>query len=127
MAPGCAGWAGALRSTAADLARFLDAQLHPEATPLPSAIEAVQRPHPGAPGDPVTGLGWQLARPGGRSVLWHNGGTGGFSAMLALDRAAGCAVAAVATAASVRRLDGAVLAALSELTGGTGPATPGDR
>ncbi len=118
--------AGALRSTAADLARFLHANLHPQATPLGSAIEAVQRPHLGAPEDPVTGLGWHLARPAGRSVLWHNGVTGGFAAMLALDRAAGCAVGAVATAAPTRSqpLDGAVLAALSELTGSPGHAEP---
>jgi len=51
-------------------------------------------------------------------VLWHNGATGGFSAMLALDRDAGCAIGAVATSAPARHqpLEGAVLAALTELT-----------
>ena len=53
----------------------------------------------------------------GRPVLWHNGATGGFSAMLALDRDAGCAIGAMATSAPARHqpLDGAVLTALTEL------------
>jgi CubicO group peptidase (beta-lactamase class C family) len=106
--------AGALRSTAADLARFLGANLAPEATPLRAAIETIQRPD----GNGQTGLGWHIASPGGRPVLWHNGATGGFSAMLALDRDAGCAIGAVATSTSARHqpLEGAVLTALTELT-----------
>jgi D-alanyl-D-alanine-carboxypeptidase/D-alanyl-D-alanine-endopeptidase len=111
--------AGALRSTASDLARFLTANLHPQATPIHSVIETIQRPQHSpagvAEGVPATGLGWHLSERAGRPVLWHNGGTGGFSAMLALDRQAGCAVAAVATSAPTRSLplDGAVLAALT--------------
>ena len=106
--------AGALNSTAADLARFLSASLHPEATPVRPAIEAIQRPA----GSEQTGLGWHICSPAGRPVLWHNGATGGFSAMLALDRDAGCAIGAVATSAPARHqpLDTAVLTALTELT-----------
>jgi D-alanyl-D-alanine-carboxypeptidase/D-alanyl-D-alanine-endopeptidase len=106
--------AGALNSTAADLARFLSANLHPEATGVRSAIETIQRPA----GSQQTGLGWHLCSPAGRPVLWHNGATGGFSAMLAVDRDAGCAVGVVATSAPTRHhpLDAAVLTALTELT-----------
>ena len=113
MAPGRAGRAGALNSTEADLARFLSANLHPETTPLRSAIEAIQRPAV-QPGDRAR---LAICPPAGRSVLWHNGATGGFSAMLALDRAAGRAIGAAATAAPARRqpLDGAVFTALTEL------------
>ncbi len=71
----------------ADLARFLDANLHPQATPIRSAIEAIQRPHPSPAGSVTTGLGWHISQRAGRSVLWHNGGTGGFM------RAAGAALA----------------------------------
>jgi len=118
---GALAGAGALSSTASDLARFLSANLAPETTPLHSAIgttqaiETTQRPAAGQ----RTGLGWHVASPGGRHVLWHNGATGGFSAMLALDRQAGCAVAAVATACPTpdQPLDGAVLATLTALTG----------
>jgi CubicO group peptidase (beta-lactamase class C family)/membrane protein DedA with SNARE-associated domain len=110
--------AGALTSTASDLARFLHANLHPQTTPICAAIEAIQQPHPSPQGSPVTGLGWHIAERAGRDVLWHDGGTGGFSAMVALDREAGCAVAAMATSSPRRAapLDGAVLAALADLT-----------
>jgi serine-type D-Ala-D-Ala carboxypeptidase/endopeptidase len=105
--------AGALNSTAADLARFLSASLHPEATGVRPAIEAIQHPAEGR----QTGLGWHIRSPAGRPVLWHNGATGGFSAMLALDRDAGCAIGAVATSAPAPHhpLDTAVLTALTEL------------
>jgi CubicO group peptidase (beta-lactamase class C family) len=117
---GALAGAGALNSTAADLARFLSASLHPETTSVASAIEAIQRPA----GNQQTGLGWHICSPAGRPVLWHNGGTGGFSAMLALDRDAGCAIGAVATATPARHqpLDTAVLTALTELTGLIHPA-----
>jgi len=111
---GALAGAGALNSTAADLARFLNANLHPEATGVRPAIEAIQRPA----GSQQTGLGWHICSPEGRPVLWHNGATGGFSAMLALDRDAGCAVGAVATSTPTRHLplDAAVLTALTELS-----------
>jgi CubicO group peptidase (beta-lactamase class C family) len=110
--------AGALTSTASDLARFLGANIHPETTPIPAAIKTIQHPHPSPDGSPVTGLGWHIAQQAGRPVLWHDGGTGGFSSMLALDRQAGCAIAAVATSsARADTLESVVLAALTELTG----------
>ena len=110
--------AGAVNSTISDLARFLNANLHPQTTPIRSVIEAIQQPHQNPAGTTITGLGWHTSEHAGRSVLWHNGGTGGFSAMVALDRQAGCAVAAVATSSPSHALplDSAVLAALAELT-----------
>jgi CubicO group peptidase (beta-lactamase class C family) len=111
--------AGALNSTAADLARFLSANLHPGATPLSAAIQTAQCPQRSSAGQQQTGLGWHISAPAGRPVLWHNGGTGGFSAMLALDYEAGCAVGAVATATPNRAgsLDSAVFAALTAVAG----------
>ena len=105
--------AGALNSTAADLARFLSASLHPEATPVRPALEAIQRPAEGQ----QTGLGWHISSPASQPVLWHNGATGGFSAMLALDRDADCAIGALANSgpAGDQPLDTAVLTALTEL------------
>ena len=93
---GAMAGAGALNSTTADLARFLSANLHPGPTPVRAAIETAQRPHPGTAGHQQTGLGWHISAPAGRPLRWHNGGTGGFSAMLALDRPAGYGVGAVA-------------------------------
>jgi serine-type D-Ala-D-Ala carboxypeptidase/endopeptidase len=113
--------AGALRSTAADLLRFLAANLDPGATVLRSVLLAAQDRQQPLAGGGAIGLGWHLSDRVGRSVMWHNGGTGGFSSMLALDHAAGCALAVVATTAPSRDapLDTAVLAALAELTAAT--------
>ncbi len=77
--PALAG-AGALRSTASDMLRILEADLDPPRTPLAGPLERIQQPrHPVARGIGM-GLGWLLVRspePAG-PLLWHNGGTNGF-------------------------------------------------
>lgn len=94
--------AGALRSTAADLLTFLQAQLDPSGTPLEEAIRLTHRTPPGGPGG--MGLGWHRA---GKKVLWHNGGTGGFRTIAAFRPDAGTAVTVL-----VNQSSGADLAAL---------------
>jgi len=67
--------AGALRSTADDLLRFLSAQLNPDGTELAEAIRLthVLRDDPKL----TIGLGWmRLDKP--HRLWWHNGGTGGY-------------------------------------------------
>ena len=85
--PGIPG-AGALRSTAADLTRYLAAQLDPSRTALADAVRLTHATPPGGP--PGMGLGWHRAAPG---VLWHNGGTGGFRSIAAVDLLGGVAAA----------------------------------
>ena len=73
---GLAG-AGALRSSAHDMLRYLRAQLEPERTPLAAAIARTrvltepQRRY-------TIGLGWIRTRIPAGDLWWHNGGTGGF-------------------------------------------------
>lgn len=51
------------------------------------------------------GLAWHTMQVRGRSVTWHNGGTGGFSSWMGLDRAAGRGVVVLcASAALVDRI-----------------------
>jgi serine-type D-Ala-D-Ala carboxypeptidase/endopeptidase len=71
--------AGALRSTVADMLRFLDLQLRPRATRLGRAARATREPR-ARRGKLVQSLGWAgLPLLGdSRQMLWHNGGTGGF-------------------------------------------------
>jgi D-alanyl-D-alanine-carboxypeptidase/D-alanyl-D-alanine-endopeptidase len=71
--------AGGLRSTVADLLRFLDLQLTEPATRLGRAAWATHRPR-ARRGRLVQALGWvgQPLRRSSRQALWHNGGTGGF-------------------------------------------------
>ncbi|QOV37179.1 beta-lactamase family protein [Streptomyces ferrugineus] len=80
-------------STADDMIRYLDAQLRPERSPLRDAIELTQRPHFTADQDLRIGLGWHISTlPGGRTMTWHNGGTGGFSTCAAFERRSRTAV-----------------------------------
>jgi CubicO group peptidase (beta-lactamase class C family) len=71
--------AGALRSTVADLLRFLDLQLRPPMTRLGHAASATHEPRVRR-GRLFQSLGWAglPLRGDSRQVLWHNGGTGGF-------------------------------------------------
>ncbi|MFI6482894.1 serine hydrolase domain-containing protein [Nonomuraea sp. NPDC050663] len=73
--------AGGLRSTAADLARFVRHQLDGDA-----AVELTHREHVTVNPRLSMGLAWlRMSAPGGRqTVLWHNGGTGGFRSFMAV-------------------------------------------
>jgi CubicO group peptidase (beta-lactamase class C family) len=73
--------AGAVRSTAADLARFVRANLEPAGTPLAEALRLSQQPRFVVEGDTSIGLGWHL-NTAAKSV-WHNGQTGGYHAFAA--------------------------------------------
>jgi CubicO group peptidase (beta-lactamase class C family) len=78
---GLAG-AGALRSTAADLLRYLQAQLVPDRTPLAEAIRLTRSLW--EPQRRMTiGLGWIRTKVPGGDMWWHNGGTGGFRSFAA--------------------------------------------
>lgn len=87
--PALAG-AGALRSTAHDLIRFLRANLEPPETRLGRAIELTHRVRAHQSTTQAVGLGWQLwtlpyASPP-LTMAWHNGGTGGYRSFVGLVR-----------------------------------------
>ena len=85
---------GALHSTAADLARFVRAQVRPDDTPLGDAIRMTQEPRVGS-GRMRSGLGWMITPvgTGPRRVHWHNGGTGGARSFAGFVRGSTVAVA----------------------------------
>jgi CubicO group peptidase (beta-lactamase class C family) len=91
--------AGGLYSTAADMARLLTALLEPDGTPLDAAIRAAVTPRaeigPGA----EIGLAWHHALRDGQRVIWHNGMTGGYSAIVAVNPARRAGIAALANGA----------------------------
>lgn len=86
--------AGAIRSTTGDLLRFAEANLAPEKTKLSKAITTATTPVRSTtiPGTRI-GLAWHVRDVNGHSIVWHNGGTGGFHSFVAFDRATGRAVA----------------------------------
>jgi serine-type D-Ala-D-Ala carboxypeptidase/endopeptidase len=97
--PALAG-AGALRSTVADLLRFLELQLRHPTTRLERAARSTHaaRARRGRLGQ---GLGWAslplLGHP--VNVLWHNGGTGGFRGFVGFVSESGTAVAVLTNCA----------------------------
>jgi CubicO group peptidase (beta-lactamase class C family) len=77
---------GALRSTANDLVRFVQAHLGLRATTLGDALRATQqtradRQRPDLP----MGLGWFYADYPGTRVVWHGGSAPGFRAYVGMD------------------------------------------
>ncbi|MDQ3673258.1 MAG: serine hydrolase, partial [Gemmatimonadota bacterium] len=77
--------AGALRSTAGDMLKFLAANLQIQSTPLTRALAMTRGARRDIGGPMKIGLGWQILNPFGRTIVWHNGGTGGYRAFIGLD------------------------------------------
>jgi CubicO group peptidase (beta-lactamase class C family) len=71
--------AGALRSTANDMLKFLAANLDAGDGPLPSALRETHKARrpTGMPNLEI-GLGWHIFHRFGNDLVWHNGGTGGY-------------------------------------------------
>ncbi|GAA0371226.1 serine hydrolase domain-containing protein [Streptomyces blastmyceticus] len=129
--------AGALRSSARDLLRFLLALLAPDRadlTGLPPSLRAaladVQRPRLALPrtGNRVC-LVWNLRPRGGRPLLHHSGGTRGFSAFAGFLPGSGCALAALADTAPtpLAPFIQAAYGTLCALDGSAAGHVPGDR
>ena len=78
--------AGALVMPAADLARYAEAALVPDSTPLGDAFRLAHKRHAAGPNEinPM-GLAWIRVPLDGRTLLTHDGGTAGFSSSFWLD------------------------------------------
>jgi hypothetical protein len=85
--------AGAVRSTARDMALFAAAALGAGGTPLSGAFaatEAAQAPYADVGGH--IGLGWMIVDDPDRPIIWHNGATAGSHSFIGLDKRHGSAV-----------------------------------
>jgi serine-type D-Ala-D-Ala carboxypeptidase/endopeptidase len=84
---------GALRSTARDLAKFLQACLGLRETAVNASIRECLKPiRPMGDGPGKIGLNW-FSTPGARPIYWHNGATAGFRAFVGFEPVAGIGVA----------------------------------
>jgi CubicO group peptidase (beta-lactamase class C family) len=93
--------AGALRSTANDLMKFLAAALGYTKTPLDPAFQAmltVSRPT----GQPFidSALGWAIDTRGGNRIIWKNGGTGGYRTFIGYMPQLGIGIVALSNAST---------------------------
>jgi CubicO group peptidase (beta-lactamase class C family) len=94
--------AGALRSSANDMLTFLAAFMEYTESPLKPAMRAMLQPRKPA-GGPNTeiALGWHIGASNGKSIVWHNGGTGGYRTIMAFDPAARNGVVVLTNAGSL--------------------------
>lgn len=70
--------AGAIRSTTADMLRFIAANAGINSSPLSDAMmQSHQRRNDAGP-DMAVGLGWHIHTDSDAPIIWHNGGTGGY-------------------------------------------------
>jgi len=78
------GGAGALRSTAADLLKYLQANMHPEGRPLEHALRESHRELFQEDERTAFGMNWIHTRSERlqQTMIWHNGGTGGFRSFI---------------------------------------------
>ena len=75
--------AGALRSSAQDILRYLQAHMHSKDVKVPAGLQLVQQPQrpTGMPGLQI-GLAWHVQSVRGQTVVWHNGMTGGYASFI---------------------------------------------
>lgn len=79
--------AGALRSTANDMLKFVAANLGLTESKLSPAMESTHRARHeyGGPKAQI-GLGWILRKERDGEILWHNGETGGYHSFIGMDK-----------------------------------------
>ena len=78
--------AGALRSTANDLLKFLAANLDSTSTPLSRVLAMTHFARRDVnDGQMRIGLNWHILNSFGHPIVWHNGGTGGYRSFIAFD------------------------------------------
>jgi hypothetical protein len=71
--------AGAMRSTANDMLRYLKASMAIDQSPLTEAMKIAQQPRSDVNKTQRIGLAWMTSRTG---IIWHNGQTGGYRSFL---------------------------------------------
>ena len=78
--------AGALRSTARDMLKFLTAAAGLRETPLRGAFDLMLKTErPTGVADLTIGMAWHIWRKSGTEIVWHNGGTGGYRSWAGFD------------------------------------------
>ncbi|GAB2541241.1 serine hydrolase [Spirosoma aerophilum] len=78
--------AGAIRSNAEDMVRYLKAEMGLLSTTLKPAIDLTQQPIHEAGKDMKIGLGWHIRSMNNDEIIWHNGGTGGYRSFAGFSR-----------------------------------------
>ena len=79
--------AGALRSTANDMLKFVATNLELSESVLSSAMQKTHlAQNQTSMPDLEIGMGWHVLKKHGTEILWHNGGTGGYRSFIGFDK-----------------------------------------
>ena len=79
--------AGALRSTANDMLKFLAANLELTKSELQPAMLLAETPrHDAGSSVMQIALGWHILKKSNADIVWHNGGTGGYHSFVGFDK-----------------------------------------
>lgn len=81
--------AGAIRSSAADMAKFISANLGYTNTPLAEAMSLSHQIRHNKPGNMSVAMAWQIKKSENGDVIWHNGRTGGYSSFVGFSKETG--------------------------------------
>lgn len=71
--------AGAIRSTAVDMLKYVAANMGIEKSDLYSAMQLSHQNSGSEESEPIVGLGWHIMPRGEMNIVWHNGSTAGYS------------------------------------------------
>jgi hypothetical protein len=82
---------GGVRATLPDMVRYLEGQLGTRESAISPALARTQQ-QVSSVGGHTMGMNWILSAVNGRTIIAHDGGTGGYSSFAAFDRAAKRAV-----------------------------------
>lgn len=74
--------AGAIRSTAEDMMRYMQANMGLIKSNLYPAMQLSHKNTREAGAKPMVGLGWHIMASGDQEIIWHNGGTGGYKSFI---------------------------------------------
>ena len=74
--------AGALKSSGADMLRYLKANMGVTETALLPAMQMAHKPKAGVGGGNQIGFGWMTHTANNGKVIWHNGMTGGYASFI---------------------------------------------
>jgi CubicO group peptidase (beta-lactamase class C family) len=74
--------AGAIRSTAEDMMRYVQANMGLVKSNLYPAMQLAHKNSREAEAKPMVGLGWHIMTANDQEIIWHNGGTGGYRSFI---------------------------------------------
>lgn len=77
--------AGGIRSTANDMAKYVEANIGKAPKQLQEAMDLTQK-NTFTQGQNVVGLGWHFSTRKGHTIIQHSGGTGGFRSFVGFDK-----------------------------------------